>query len=397
MTVPTIGAHSRESLSIEEVRLVDHHCHGVTTKDLDRESFEQFLTEGFDRPPTGTNHLQTPLGLALRRWCSPIIGLEPHSSAEEYMEARNRLGGVEASRRFLKASGVDIHLVDSGYRPEEILSVAELGSLSQTTCSEIVRLEAVAERVAQGCGSAGNYAAEFESSLQDATRDAVGLKTIVAYRGGFDFDPSPPSRELVIDAAGKWLRARQSGPQPLRDTVLLRHCLWIGAEIARQRHLPIQVHAGFGDPDLKLHLANPSLMTDLIKAFAPLDVNLVFLHCYPYHREAAYLASVFPNVYFDVGLAINYTGASSRDVLAESMELAPFTKQLFSSDAFGLAELHYLGAMLYRNALRAILDSWLRDSVCSLEDAQQIEQLVGRENAVRLYPIRTGQTQDSPS
>ena len=52
----------------------------------------------------------------------------------------------------------------------------------------------------------------------------------------------------------------------------------------------------------------------------------MLLHCYPFHREAGYLAQVFPHVYFDVGLAVNYTGRAAGAVLAESLELAPFGK-----------------------------------------------------------------------
>jgi len=46
----------------------------------------------------------------------------------------------------------------------------------------------------------------------------------------------------------------------------------------------------------------------------------------------------------DVGLAVNYAGAASPAIVAESMELAPFRKLLFSSDAWGAPELHLLGS-----------------------------------------------------
>ncbi|WP_237767483.1 hypothetical protein [Serinicoccus sp. CUA-874] len=70
--------------------------------------------------------------------------------------------------------------------------------------------------------------------------------------------------------------------------------------------------------------------------------RFMLLHCYPYHREAGYLAHVFEHVYCDVGLAVTYTGAQSAQVIAESLELTPFAKALFSSDAFGAAELFHL-------------------------------------------------------
>ena len=135
-----------------------------------------------------------------------------------------------------------------------------------------------------------------------------------------------------------------------------------------------------------LHLVNPSLLTDLVRALGELGVTVVFLHCYPYHREAAYLAAVFSHVYFDVGLALHYTGPSAVRILTEAMELAPFTKQLYSSDAYALAEFHYLGAVAFRRSLAAILENWVRREECAAADADRIAELLGRANAHRIYP-----------
>ena len=48
---------------------------------------------------------------------------------------------------------------------------------------------------------------------------------------------------------------------------------------------------------------------------------------------------MYPNAYFDVGSALHYHGPSSARLLAEAMEVAPFTKLLYSSDAFAVAEM----------------------------------------------------------
>ena len=149
----------------------------------------------------------------------------------------------------------------------------------------------------------------------------------------------------------------------------------------------MQIHSGFGDPDLTMHLANPTLLTDLLRELQPLPVNVVFLHCYPYHREAGYLAAVFPHVHFDTGSALNYLGPSAGQLMAEALELAPFTKQLYSSDAFGLPELYYLGAVLFRRTLGVILERWIADGECSAADATRIATLIGRDNARRIYPL----------
>ncbi len=57
-------------------------------------------------------------------------------------------------------------------------------------------------------------------------------------------------------------------------------------------------------------------------------------------RAGGALAQAYPHVYLDVGLALHHVGARASAVLAESLELAPFGKALFSSDAAGPAELH---------------------------------------------------------
>ena len=79
----------------------------------------------------------------------------------------------------------------------------------------------------------------------------------------------------------------------------------------------------------------------------------MLLHTYPFQRTAGYLAQMFAHVYVDVGLAVNHTGAASDRIIAESLELAPFRKVLFSSDAWGLPELHLLGSWLFRRGLVA--------------------------------------------
>lgn len=117
-----------------------------------------------------------------------------------------------------------------------------------------------------------------------------------------------------------------------------------------------------------------------------MGVDVVFLHCYPYHREAACLAAVFPNAYFDVGEALNYLGPSAALLMAEAMEIAPFSKQLFSSDAFGLPELYMTGAMQFRKALGAVLDGWIAENQCTPKEAERIAAMIARDNALRIYP-----------
>ncbi|MFZ0873049.1 MAG: amidohydrolase family protein, partial [Pseudonocardiaceae bacterium] len=257
----------------------------------------------------------------------------------------------------------------------------EMAAASGGVVSEVVRLESVAEQVAASGVDATQFADRFASTLEERARCAVALKSVIAYRYGLDFDPEPPSVDEVRRAAGQWLRRQEAGEPRLTDPVLLRHLLWTGVE----RGLPLQFHVGYGDPDLTLHRCDPSLMTDFLRLVQDRHVPVMLLHGYPYHRTAGYLAHVFPHVYFDVGLAVNYTGARSRAVVAESLEVAPFGKMLFSSDAWGPAELHYLGTVLWRRAMASVLGEWVESGEWSGADAVRVVTMVGADNAKRVY------------
>jgi predicted TIM-barrel fold metal-dependent hydrolase len=378
------------ALDVEHLRLVDHHCHGVTNGDLDRSAFEGLISESFDPAPPGTSHFDAPLGLAIRRWCAPLLDLEPFVDPDAYVDRRRALGADEVARRFLSAAGIGALLIDTGYRADELHDLDGMRGLVDAGVHEIVRLEAVAESVAASGIDAAAYPKAYADALDEAARDAVGLKTIVAYRGGFDFDPSPPDETDVIRAAGGFLGADGSGGSALRDPVLLRFGIWSGVRLARERGLPLQFHVGWGDPDLDLHRTDPTLLTALIRQLAPLGVDVTLLHCYPFHRNAGYLAAMYPNVYLDVGSALHYLGPSSGRLLAEAMEVAPFSKLLFSSDAFGVAEQYHLGALLFRRALTRILERWIADDHCDAATAERIAAGIAGGNARRIYPLPDG-------
>ena len=113
----------------------------------------------------------------------------------------------------------------------------------------------------------------------------------------------------------------------------------------------------------------------------------MLLHCYPYQREAAYLSQMFPHVFFDIGEAINYSGLQSRTIIGESLEIGPFTKQLYSSDGWGPAELHFVGSYLWRRGMTEVLSSWVEQGDCTVDDAIRVATLIGRDNAAAVYGV----------
>src|SRR5580704_7144743 len=376
--------------------LVDHHCHGLLRSSGD---LAGLLNEADGAATAAGTPFDSLAGLALRRWCPPLLGLPPHASPESYLDRRAALGWDEVSRRFLGASGLAALCVDTGYTPADLLSPGETARRAGAAAFEVVRLEQVAESLARS----GVPAADFPDAYRRALTERVstpsfgitvaGFKSIAAYRVGLELDGRRPGDGEVAAAAARWLggaagaaggtNAAGVTPPRLADEVLHRFFIWCGADLG----LPIQFHVGYGDRDIDLHRCNPLLLTGLLRALEPTGVPVMLLHNYPYHREAGYLAQVFPLVYADLGLATHNVGARATALLGEALELVPLRKFLFSSDAFGLPELYYLGTLLFRRALSEFLSARLSADDMSYPDAERVTRLIGAENARRAYRL----------
>ncbi|MET0132812.1 MAG: amidohydrolase family protein [Kibdelosporangium sp.] len=354
--------------------LIDHHCHGVVKRDLTEDDFESMLTEA--AAPGGL--FDSRIGFAVRRWCAPVLDLPAHPSSYDYLVRRTAWGPAEVNARFLREAGLQALCVDTGYTPEPILSPAELGSLISGPAHEIVRLEQVAEAM-HGFASGAGFADAFRTALQARCQTAAGVKSIAAYRVGLDLAPQRPSELEVMVAADRWLK----GPARIADEVLHRFLIWSAVDLG----LPIQFHVGLGDADVDMRLCDPLLLMPLLREIEPTNVPIMLLHNYPFHRHAGYLAQVFSNVYVDVGLATHNLGDRATVLIEETLELAPFGKFLFSSDAFGLAELYYLSAVLFRRGLGSVLEAGVSEGSWTAADADRLAAMVSSENAKRVYRL----------
>ncbi|MEV5713274.1 amidohydrolase family protein [Amycolatopsis mediterranei] len=364
---------------VADLPLVDHHCHGLVTRDVTRADFEAMLTEADAPSPLGTSLFDSLIGLAVRERCAPVLDLPKHVPAEAYLERRAELGAAEVARRFLRATGTTDFLVDGGFLPDALTTTAEFAGLAGRRAHDVVRLEQVAEAVIGGTTAAG-FAAAFADELGKRAATAVGLKSIAAYRAGLALAGERPSPSEVEAAAGRWLAA---GGGRLADEVLHRHLVFTGLDL----RLPVQFHVGYGDADVDLHRGDPLLLTGLLRATRGSGVPILLLHNYPFHRHAAYLAQVFEHVFVDAGLITHNAGFRAPAVLAELLEIAPFGKVLFSTDAFGLAELYHLGTALFRQGLSDFVRTALSADAMSEKDAVRLCALVGHENANRIYRL----------
>ncbi len=364
------------------VPLVDHHCHGIVRDDLSRPEFELLATESDWAEPAGMTIFDSPFGVTVRAECSSLLDLPRHSSAQDYWARRSELGQQEVASRLMQNTGIETLIIDTGFRGTSILDLPEMSSLTGADSFEIVRLESVAESLV-GKTNADSFEEDYRAELSRRATDAVGFKSIIAYRYGLDFDPTRPTATQVRESASQWLASQDRVKPRLDHPVLLRFVLW---EAVLHRK-PIQFHVGYGDSDIVLHRCDPTQMTGFIKATVDTGIEIMLLHCYPFIREAGFLAQVYPHVWLDTGAGVNYTGPSSQELIRQSLELAPFGKMMFSSDAFGLPELYYCGALLWRRGVGEILDEWVKQDRMGIDDAHRYLSWFAHGNAQRAYKL----------
>jgi uncharacterized protein len=346
-------------MDLSELPLVDHHAHGIL---LDRPPLDTFRGRFSESPdPRQWPHVAHALTYrrAIRALAS-LFGLEP--TEEAVYAHRLESDPVEYAERLLRSTRTETLLVDDGYpAPGEGTSVDELGRLAGCDARPVLRIERVAEE------SGGDL---------DAVRTAVGaargagfagLKTIAAYRGGLDL---PGLAAAERDTGGGRIQGRA-----MADAVLAA----LEANETTGDPLPVQVHTGFGDSDLYLPRADPGHLKPLLERFAA--TPFVLLHCYPFVREAGWLAHVYGNVFLDLSLTIPHVSRPA-EALREALELAPVSKLLYASDAARTPELYYLAALWWRSALAEVLEE-----AFPADEAEQAARLVLRENAVALYRL----------
>ncbi|MGV9848543.1 amidohydrolase [Streptomyces sp. NPDC003442] len=338
--------------------LVDQHSHGTVDGELGVGSFETHLAAaaGSGAAPAGTTFFDSWTGLAVRRWCPPLLGMEPHCAPVSYLARRRELGAYRAARLLLRGAGIGTFLLESGAR-DDLSTPDELAAAADGTVLEVVRLEPLAEQVADTSGTVdafiGNTAEALYAAAQHATAFAMGIAFC---------DEIPPDPREVRRAAARWL-ALTVRPAPGRapDPALAQHLLWSAVATG----LPVQ-----------LHCADPQSLIGFLRATAGFGTDLVLLPDRPHHRRAAQLAAAFPHVYADAGPRPG-----------ETLGEAPFGKLLFSTGARALPELYVTASRLFGRAMARLAEEWVGEGICTRAEAQRIAGLVAAGTARRVYRL----------
>jgi predicted TIM-barrel fold metal-dependent hydrolase len=372
---------------ITHIPIIDNHCHSLlrTLLTLGPTEFRGCFSETGDARQR-EHHLSS--GLTYRLALHELAGLFGCSADESaILERRAGVNLGEHVTRLVRDGAIRGLLVDTGFLRQTSFDSVELRQLVEPAGCQvwpILRLEVAAEDLVPTVDSLDGLEQAFIAKIRSAPADGfVGLKSIIAYRSGLAI--APPDRSAAADA---FERLRRSSTERMRltDKALLDYLLWVALAEAAALHLPVQFHCGFGDTDLDLREANPLHLRPILETSSLAGAPIVLLHCYPYVREAAYLANVYSHVSFDLSLAVPFLGAGAVPLFSDALAMAPSTKLLYGSDGFSIPELHWLGARWGRRALAEALERWgawgLPDS-----ELERVAERVLYRNAIALYDL----------
>jgi predicted TIM-barrel fold metal-dependent hydrolase len=138
--------------------------------------------------------------------------------------------------------------------------------------------------------------------------------------------------------------------------------------------------------DVDLRAGDPASLRSWLNRPEHRGVPVVVLHCWPYLREASWLAGLYADVHLDLSMAMQWVGSSrGPEMVLEVLGVAPVSKLLFGTDGFRVPELFYLGARWWRESLAKALGELVDRGVVGEPTAQRYAELVMRGNAHRVY------------
>jgi uncharacterized protein len=385
-------------VDLSAVGIVDAHTHPYRLADLvakDSEGFDtraMFLGESFLSssqmhpglwPVADAFTDSTVYALALRRWLAAHLGCE--STREAVTAARDaavKADAVAYTKGLMEAAGVVAVLSDEGY-PQPPIPAEEFAETIGVTVHRVTRLEPWILRHRDGTFDELVSGVEDEAERAASDRNCVAYKSIVAYRTGLDI--GDPDASTARDGFARWRdddwAETREHAKPVRDFLIHRTLA-----VAKANDRPFHFHCGGGDPDINLTYASPVSMFPFLVGVQ--DQPVVLVHSgYPWVREAAYVASVLPNVYLELSELIPWGWGQVEWALEMLVGTVPAAKLLYGSDEAGEPEAFWASALLARSALQRVLGTFVERDYVSVDDAMTLGRLVLGEACRRLHGI----------
>lgn len=376
-------------LNLSSVPVVDNHCHPVLLdQHMDIMRFRSYCTEATDTIFAEKHVSNTVYYRWLLRQMASFYDCEQNEEA--IMAARNSQGADTLIERLYRAANISALILDPAYPlTNECYTPERMGQLGQCKVAKMLRLETLMQQFILEYDDFDTVIDRFAAEVQQAR--ALGycsLKSIVAYRTGLNIAVWSKDEAAASFAEARTI-AITSGNLRIALKPLIDYLLHIAFAIAAEQRLPIQFHTGYGDSDTDMRLGNPLHLRDIFERPEYQAMPIVLLHeSYPYTQLGAYLASIYPHVYFDLSYTIPFV--DKLEMLAftrQALGVAPASKLLFSTDGIHIPEMHWVGAMRGRNVIGQVLNEMIAEEEIDEEQAYRIAELLLHDTAYEVYQL----------
>ncbi len=372
---------------IGQVAFVDHHVHAPYKRadEIALDDFRRPFTEA-SIPAVWTENIQTLIGYQwMVRELARLLDCAPNEGA--VVAARNGMAVLPYHRLLADAANLGACYDDDLFAAGQCYSIDVWAEVIRRPVERVLRVETFVEQGYVACETLDDALERLTREITAPTRRLVSLKSIAGYRSGLAFDP--PSATQRQQAAEAYSEVRDAslrgGSGRIAAKALVDTIVWTALEAAAPLRLPMQFHVAFGDDDIIMTKNDPTLMRALFSHEPFRAVPLVLLHCYPYHRQAGYLASTYPNVYADLGLTIPIVGPGAAAVLAETLELCPTRQLLASTDGHMEPEFQWFSIHVWRWALARVLGQYVAWDILDTSAALDTARAILHDNALRVY------------
>lgn len=375
-------------LDLTGIPIVDNHCHPVLLEQhMDAVTFRNYFTEGY-APEIGEQHIpHTVYYLWMSRQMAAFYGCTLNEA--DILATRNRLDNDSIIERLFRAANFDTLVLDVGFPlPENCYSADRLGQLGHCRAVKLLRLETLMQDLIVEYEHFDDLLDTYEQRLTNVREHGYcGFKSIVAYRAGLNI--AEWSKDQAAASFSDARSAIRNDRLRITQKPLIDYLLHIAFRHASEQGLPVQFHTGYGDPDTDMRLGNPLQLRDVLERSDYHNMKFVLLHeSYPYTQLGAYLAAVYPHVYFDLSYAIPFV--EKLEMLAftrQALSVAPVSKLMCSSDGTSLPEFHWAGAIRARSVIGQVLDEMIEADEIDEEQAYALAQQLLHDTAYSVYNL----------
>ncbi|KAF5020673.1 hypothetical protein F66182_7307 [Fusarium sp. NRRL 66182] len=383
--------------------IIDHHAHPLLKLSATRK--HPLLSIATEANGDALGDSKTSLAhVRAVKLLSGHLGTEPTWEAVEAAVARKQKGDYS---EWIQAclSGIETILVDDGLgNSDDVEPYHTLNSYTRSPNKRILRIEEVAARCIEKALGQFSHPSEsfsgavesFMSAIYDALDDPeiVGFKSVICYRTGLDVVQITDLEAVMQKFQVIFNSRKQDNAEPFArlDHELLNdyflHILAGLIQTSKDEHKkPIQFHTGLGDNDITLNKSSPAHLQEFIKTYP--GVPTVLLHAsYPFTRELGYLATVYANVYADIGEVFPFLSRDGQEgVVRQILELCPVSKILWSTDGHYFPETYIIAVDQMRQVLQAVLVDYVYKGDLTWTQASQLVQDILFNNANNLYDL----------